>query len=168
MHGEAGELRTLADASAHSDGLAAAARRTASFYADPVAWLVVSALRAALGGAPSEVRSRVAEIGVLAVSEHGTRHTMRSVAASAARGRVSPLRFAGASPGSLAGLPCIVLGFRGPSLLLCMAPREAAGVAALTVSGWLASGQCRYAALAEHTAEGDRHTVGGRILGLVR
>ncbi|MEU7857118.1 hypothetical protein [Nonomuraea sp. NPDC049141] len=165
MYGERAGLTTLARGLRETGDLAAEGRRTASFYADPAAWLVVSAVEAALAEAPEAVRREPAEIGALAVSDHGSRHTMRSVADSAARGRVSPLRFAGANPGSLAGLLCITLGFRGPSLLVCMPPERAAPVVALIAAGWLATGQCRYVAVAEHTVNGAHHTAVGRILG---
>ncbi|MFD1544102.1 hypothetical protein [Nonomuraea guangzhouensis] len=165
MYGERPGLSTLARGLRETGDLVAEGRRTASFYADPAAWLVVSAVEAALAEAPEAVRWETAEIGALAVSDHGTRHTMRSVADSAARGRVSPLRFAGANPGSLAGLLCITLGFRGPSLLVCMPPDRAARVVALIAAGWLATGECRYVAVAEHTVNGTHHTAVGRILG---
>jgi hypothetical protein len=165
MYGERAGLATLARGLRETGDLVAEGRRTASFYADPAAWLVVSAVEAALAEAPEAVRRETAEIGALAVSDHGTRHTMRSVADSAARGRVSPLRFAGANPGSLAGLLCITLGFRGPSLLVCMPPERARAVVALIAAGWLATGQCRYVAVAEHTVNGAHHTAVGRILG---
>ncbi|MFG1965134.1 hypothetical protein [Nonomuraea sp. NPDC049028] len=164
MYGDRPGLATLAHGLCETGDLAAAGRRTASFYADPAAWLVVAAVEAALAGAPEAVRRRVAEIGALAVSDHGTRPTMRSVADTAARGRVSPLRFAGANPGSLAGLLCITLGFRGPSLLVCMPPERAGPVVALIAAGWLATGQCRYVAVAEHSENNGHHTVAARIL----
>ncbi|SEH02925.1 hypothetical protein SAMN05444920_13137 [Nonomuraea solani] len=159
------ELVTLARGRSESDDLTSAGRRTTSFYADPAAWLVVAAVEDALARAPEKVRGEPERIGALAVSDHGTRHTMSSVAATAGRGRVSPLRFAGASPGSLAGLLCIALGFRGPSLLVSMRPDRAHAVMELIASDWLATGQCRYVAVAEHTVTGDAHTVSGRILG---
>ncbi|WP_433518585.1 hypothetical protein ACQP2T_25700 [Nonomuraea sp. CA-143628] len=164
MSGDRPGLATLAHGLCETGDLAAAGRRTASFYADPAAWLVVAAVEAALAGAPEAVRRRVADIGALAVSDHGTRHTMRSVADTAARGRVSPLRFAGANPSSLAGLLCITLGFRGPSLLVCMPPERAGPVVALIAAGWLATGQCRYVAVVEHSANNGHHTAAARIL----
>ena len=164
MYGERAGLTTLARGLRETGDLAAEGRRTASFYADPAAWLVVSAVEAALAEAPEAVRREPAEIGALAVSDHGSRHTMRSVADTAARGRVSPLRFAGANPGSLAGLLCITLGFRGPSLLVCMPPERAGPIVALIAAGWLATGQCRYIAVAEHSANNGHHTVSAHIL----
>ncbi|MEU7746482.1 hypothetical protein [Nonomuraea sp. NPDC049158] len=163
-YGDRPGLVTVAHGLRETGDLAAAGRRTASFYADPAAWLVVSAVEAALAWAPEVVRRRAAEIGALAVSDHGSRHTMRSVADTAARGRVSPLRFAGANPGSLAGLLCITLGFRGPSLLVCMPPERAGPIVALIAAGWLATGQCRYVAVAEHSANNGHHTATARIL----
>ncbi|WUI03656.1 hypothetical protein OHR68_18175 [Spirillospora sp. NBC_00431] len=162
---EAKTTRVAGEGLASTADLGAARRSRASFYADPAAWLVVDAIERALDGAGERVLAARAETGVLAVSAHATRHTMRSIARQAAAGRVSPLRFAGASPGSLAGLPCIVLGLRGPSLLLGMAPETARTAALAVVSNWLATRQCRYVAVAEHTVAGTVHTVRGRILG---
>ena len=48
--------------------------------------------------------------------------TLTAIAGTAARGFVSPLRFAGANPGVLAGLACIRWKLRGPSLTFAMAP----------------------------------------------
>ncbi|MDF5755756.1 beta-ketoacyl synthase N-terminal-like domain-containing protein [Spongiactinospora sp. TRM90649] len=170
MHADAlpaGGLRTVGSGTARTGDPATAGRRAACLYADPAAWLVVASVEAALTATPPDVRARAAEFGVLAVSAHGTRHTMRELAASADRGRVSPLRFAGANPASLAGLPCIAFGFRGPSLLLCMRPGDARSIVAITASGWLASGQCRYVVVAEHTEEDGTHTVTSRVLATI-
>src|ERR671912_1135990 len=84
-------LEVLGDGVARTAELTAGRQRAASFYADPVAWLVVDAVEAALESAaaadPAEpVRSGGADVGVLAVSEHGTLHTMSGLAPGAARG----------------------------------------------------------------------------------
>ncbi|WP_131740835.1 beta-ketoacyl synthase N-terminal-like domain-containing protein [Actinomadura roseirufa] len=161
---EADGLRVAGDGLARTADLGSAGRTRASFYADPVAWLVVDALELALERAGPHAREALARTGVLAVSEYATRHTMGSIGRQAARGRVSPLRFAGASPGSLAGLACVVLGFRGPTLLLGMPPATARAAALAIVSHWTATGQCRYVAVAEHSVTGAVHTVHGRIV----
>jgi hypothetical protein len=141
-------------------------QRNASFYADPVAWLTVSALEQALEQADSspDITARGTEVGVLAVSDHATLHTMRTVAAGTARGRVSPLRFAGANPGSLAGLSCITFGFHGPTLMLSMSPKAAESVVIHVVSSWLDSG-CRYVVVNEHTVDSSgNHIVTSTIV----
>lgn len=140
-------------------------RRGASFYADPSAWLVIDAVEAALAEAGDRIRGNRAEIGVLSVSERGTLDTMRSVAAAVDRGRVSPLRFAGAGPGSMAGLACILFGFKGPSLVLSMPPEQGRRVAESLARGWLSCGGCRYVVVNEHeTGIDGSQTVRTRIV----
>lgn len=124
--------------------------RGVSFYADPVAWLVADAVGTALAAAGSSEPTAGTDVGVVAVSEHATAHTMREVATSVqGRGRVSPLRFAGAAPGSVAGLACIVHGLRGPSLLLSMSPGAARPAVAVLARDWL-GGLCTRVVVAEH------------------
>ncbi|MFV2010012.1 MULTISPECIES: beta-ketoacyl synthase N-terminal-like domain-containing protein [unclassified Micromonospora] len=131
-------------------------RRTASGYADPVAWLVADTVAEALRDAGRVVVGSGRDTGVLAVSEYATRPTMGLVAAGAGRGRVSPMRFAAANPGSIAGLACIEHRLRGPSLMLSMPPGAARPVATALLCGWLSSGACQYAVLSEH----ERHPAG--------
>jgi len=150
-----GQLSVMARAETDADALTGSRQRAASFYADPVAWLVVDAVGAALAEAGDEVRMCRNDVGVLSMSEAGTLHTMRQVESGAGRGRVSPLRFAGANPGSLAGLPCIVFGFKGPSLMLSMPPDAGRPVAAVVARAWLAAGGCRYVVVNEHEQRAD-------------
>ncbi|WP_327022960.1 hypothetical protein [Micromonospora sp. NBC_01739] len=124
--------------------------RGVGFYADPVAWLVADAVGTALEAAGLPGPTAGTEVGMVAVSEHATGHTMREVAdAVRERGRVSPLRFAGAAPGSVAGLACIVHGLRGPSLLLSMAPDAARPAVAVLAGAWLGA-SCTRLVVAEH------------------
>ncbi|GGQ65139.1 beta-ketoacyl synthase N-terminal-like domain-containing protein [Couchioplanes azureus] len=119
-----------------------------SFYADPAAWLAVEAVAAALGEAGAAVAQAGEDVGVLAISATATTRTMRAIRRTAAAGRVSPLRFAGANPGSLAGLVCIEYGFRGPSLTLSMPPEQAWPVPVIR-QDWL-DGPCRYVVTVTH------------------
>lgn len=132
-----------------------------SFYADPVAWLVTRAVEQALDG-PLE-RDQVA---VLVMSGTTTRPTMAGIADKAARGRVSPLRFAGANPGILAGLTCIQWGFTGPSLVLANDPADALDTAAAVVDLWLDSGQARHVVCVGHRADPNGHRVRCVVVGL--
>lgn len=141
-----------------SVGEPARRRQGASFYADPVAWLVTDAVAAALRDAGERVRAATTETGVLSVSREATRHTMRQLAT--ADGKVSPMRFAGASAGSIAGVPCIVFGLKGPSLVLSMPPADGRAVAQLVARSWLAAGNCRYVVLNEHESAGS----GGHVV----
>ena len=150
-------LRVVGVGAAHGSGTPER-QRAASLYADPVAWLVVDAVHAALDAAGPVGPAPAA--GVLSVSDWGTRHTMRLIGAAAVSGRVSPLRFAGASPGSIAGLACIVHRFTGPSLMLSMPPAEGREPAGLLAAAWLMAGACTHVIVNEHEVHDDGlHTV---------
>ncbi|QUQ68331.1 hypothetical protein [Kutzneria sp. CA-103260] len=131
-----------------------------SFYADPVAWLVARAVEQTLTE-PVE-RDQVA---VLVMSATTTRPTMAGIADKAARGRVSPLRFAGANPGILAGLTCIQQGFTGPSLVLANEPADALDTAAAVVDSWLDSGQARHVVCVAHRADPNGHQARAVVVG---
>ncbi|MFJ2440507.1 beta-ketoacyl synthase N-terminal-like domain-containing protein [Streptomyces sp. NPDC087658] len=143
---------------------ASCTRDRPSFYADPVAWLIVSAAEEALAACREEALAEPDEVAVLVTSEGGALPTHRRIARDTLRGRVSPLRFAGSNPGILAGLTCITLGLRGPSLVL-EAPSDEAADTALTVAGdWLRTGRARYVLWAAYRRDGDSHTAGCAVL----
>ena len=141
---------------------AAFARNSPSFFADPAAWAVTAAAADALAGSTAEVRAAVgggsgpaaAATGVIVVSPQCTATTMRAIARTAGRGFVSPLRFAGANPGVLAGLPCITWRLRGPSLVLGSDAEAALPVAAVVARSWLEFGQACYVLVAVHAVAG--------------
>jgi hypothetical protein len=138
---------------------AAFSRNSPSFFADPAAWAVTAAVADALARSAAEVRAAVdgrsgtaaTATGVLVVSAQCTATTMRAIAGTAGRGLVSPLRFAGANPGVLAGLPCITWRLRGPSLVLGSDAETALPVAAVVVRSWFELGQAGYALVAVHS-----------------
>jgi hypothetical protein len=132
-------------------------RNAASFYADPAAWLVTAAVQRALDDCAEDVLGEPDEVAVIVVSSRGTEATMMGIARSARAGRVSPLRFAGASPGILAGLPCARLGLRGPSVMVTMSGRDGLATAALLADSWLRAEQARYALVVSHRQDDDRH-----------
>lgn len=140
-------------------------RNSSSRYADPVAWLAVEAARRALERTPAVLDARE-DTAVLAVSEHGTLGTMRGIAARMRAGRISPLRFAGANPGLLAGLVCLEWGLRGPSLALTMPAALGVDTAQVVADGWLRRGQARYVLLLTHELCGPEHAASCRVLGL--
>lgn len=121
-----------------------------SFFADPVAWMVHAAVDQAVSGCAPELKTARDNVGVIVISEFATLITMRAVARTAARGRVSPLRFAGAGPSALTGLTCIRQRFRGPSLTLSMCPGDGTEPAAVVAGGWLSSGVASHVVLGAH------------------
>ncbi|HEX3647518.1 MAG TPA: beta-ketoacyl synthase N-terminal-like domain-containing protein [Pseudonocardiaceae bacterium] len=137
-------------------------RPGASFYADPVAWLVVDAVGAALRDA--DVREAATETGVLSVSREATKRTMLQLAA--AGGRVSPMKFAGASAGSITGVACIEFGLQGPSMVLSMSPSDGRPVAQVIAKSWLAAGTCRFVVLNEHESLDSGHVVHSSVVDL--
>ena len=134
------------------------AHNSPSFFADPAAWLVAAAVQDALTGCAEPVLADPDQVGVLVLSATGPTRSMREIAGTATRGMVSPLRFAGANPGVLAGLTCIRWRLRGPSLNLAMAPADGAGVAQTVVTAWLTGGQATWVLVAGHHDTGARQT----------
>ena len=132
-------------------------RNAPSFYADPAAWLVTHAVQRALDDCAEDVLGEPDEVAVIVVSSQGTEATMTGIARSARAGRVSPLRFAGASPGTLAGLPCARLGLRGPSLMVTTGGPDGLDTATLLAGTWLRAAHARYALVVSHQRDGDLH-----------
>ncbi|MFE7611095.1 beta-ketoacyl-[acyl-carrier-protein] synthase family protein [Streptomyces celluloflavus] len=140
--------RVLGSATVVAEDPADHAVNQPSFYADPAAWLVAETVDRALADCAEPVLDAADDTGIVVMSATGSERTMRRIAASVPRSRVSPLRFAGANPGVLAGLPALRHGLRGPSLLLAAHPDEAAPVAFTVIGEWLADGHARHVLLA--------------------
>ncbi|MER5648742.1 hypothetical protein [Streptosporangium sp. NPDC002524] len=140
--------------------------RIPSLYADPLSWLVVDAVDDALSTCAEDLDAVRDEVAVILVSALCTLQTMEAVARSARSGRVSPLRFAGASPGGAGSLACVVRGFKGPSLTLATGPGRGVPVARTLARSWLRSGAAEYVVVSVHHAEGDgRHRVRTTVVG---
>ena len=153
----AGGFSVIGSGSAASANPAEFARNAPSFFADPVAWLVSAAVGRALDDCPDDLAGRPDKVGVIALSGTCTGLTMAALAASAGRGMVSPLRFAGANPGVLAGLPCIRWRFRGPTLTLAMPPAHGLEPATVVAGAWLHGGQASHVLIATHRVEDAVH-----------
>ncbi len=114
--------------------------RTVVRYADPAAWITATAVARAAAHLKDQLAGMRERVGVIVVSDHGPAETMEVVAAAAAAGTSSPLRYPAANPGSLAGVTCIVLGFRGPTLNLTMPPAQGVAAGLLMAGAWLRRG----------------------------
>jgi hypothetical protein len=129
-------------------------------YADPAAWTVATATARAFAAARSEVTAAGDAIGVLVTSARGPVETIAAVAQAAREGFSSPLRYPASNPGSLAGVTCIALGLRGPTLMLTMPPAEGAPLGLLLGGRWIERGDvpivvvatCRERSPGKHTA----------------
>ncbi|MBP2330540.1 hypothetical protein JOF56_010925 [Kibdelosporangium banguiense] len=143
-------------------------RRIPSMYVDPVSWLVLEAVDEALADCPDTVRQSPDEVAVMLVSTHATLHTMTEIAKAIPSGRLSPLRFAGASPGGAASLTCLVHKFRGPSLMMTTTPDEGWPAALTMARFWLRTGAATSVVLSAHTASDHGHRVRTVVLGANR
>ena len=140
----------VATGSAGATDPAEFSRNGPSFFVDPSGWLVAAAVTDALSRSGEPVLATPDQVGMVVLGNTATATAMRELARGAARGLVSPLRFAGANPGVLAGLPCIQWKLRGPSLTFTMDPAAGIGVAATVVGSWLRGGQANYVVVAAH------------------
>jgi Beta-ketoacyl synthase, N-terminal domain len=125
-----------------------------SMFADPVGWLVAEVVQSRLAAVSTADPEHT---GLVVVSEIATAETMGRLAVTARAGRVSPLRFAGANPGVVAGLACIRSGLRGPALLLTMAPAAGLPIAAMMARAWLRDGAASAVLVVEHELSTDAH-----------
>ncbi|MCK7624963.1 polyketide synthase [Streptomyces sp. RS10V-4] len=139
-------------------------RNGSSLFADPVAWLMTEAVARAAADCDTDLTAAGDHVGLIAISDLCTMDTMRTIARATPRGRLSPLKFAGANPGSVAGLPCIRHGFRGPTLALAMPPAPALPAALAMAEGWIARGSARHVLIAAHRRDGDAHGARAYVL----
>ena len=139
-------------------------KQTASVYADPVSWLVFDAVEHAVDGWAEELLSARETVGHIVVSDHCTTYTMRAIAAAIPQGRISPLRFSGANPGSVCGLTSQLLGFGGPSLTLSMPPEKGLPPAVTIARVWLRRRSAVHVLITSHSADESGHRVISTIL----
>ncbi len=154
-------LALLGHATVRGDDPARFAANRSSFYVDPVAWMVAAAAREAIAccESPLTADNDNDNVGVLVLGGTSTLPTSSIIASGARRGRVSPLRFAGANPGMLAGLTCIQLGLRGPSLVVRSDLAHGLGTAQALLETWLHGGRADTVLLAACHRESAEYVV---------
>jgi hypothetical protein len=135
---------------------AAPHRRIPSLYADPASWAVLAAVDELWAACPDEVQAPATTAMVL-VSTHCTVDTMAGIARAVPGGRLSPLRFAGASAGGPISLVCMVHGLRGPTLVITTDPAEGLPAARTMARHWLRTGAASHVLVGVH----DRDPLGG-------
>lgn len=131
-------------------------RRIPSRYADPASWAVLAAVDELWAGCPDGVPAPATTAMVL-VSAHCTMDTMAGIAGAVPGGRLSPLRFAGASAGGPISLVSMVHGLRGPTLVITTEPAEGVPAARTLARHWLRTAAASHVAVAVH----DRDPLGG-------
>jgi hypothetical protein len=136
-------------------------------YADPAAWIVATAVARALAAAPEAVKAAGDRIGVVVTSPRGPVETMTWIATATREGYSSPLRYPATNPGSLAGVACIALTLRGPTLVLTMPPAQGAPLAITLGARWIARGDVALALVASCRDHGEpgKHTARCLLVG---
>jgi hypothetical protein len=142
-------LVTLAAARLARLATAPPPRRIPSLYADPASWAVLEAVDELWAGYPDEAQAPGTTAMVL-VSTHSTVDTMSGIARAAPGGRLSPMRFAGASAGGPISLVCMAHGLRGPTLMITTDPAEGLPTARTMARHWLRTGAASHVVVAVH------------------
>ena len=109
-------------------------RNKPSFYATPVAWAAANFTQLLIEDEGGIVPHHT---GMIVVSDECSLSTIRELSRTAAQGTISPLRFAGASPSIVAGLPALQQGIRGPTLCLTMPPDHASSAIVAMINYWI-------------------------------
>lgn len=109
-------------------------RNRPSFFASPIAWAAADFAQSLIDEQGTIVPHHT---GMLVISDDCSLSTIRDLSRTAAQGNVSPLRFAGASPSIVAGLPALEQGIRGPAVCLTMPPAHAASAVSALLHYWM-------------------------------
>jgi hypothetical protein len=136
-------------------------RNRPSFYATPVAWAAADFTQLLIGDEGGIVPHHT---GMIVVSDECSLSTIRDLSRTAAQGTISPLRFAGASPSIVAGLPALQQGIRGPTLSLTMPPDHASSAIVALINYWIRYGNIVSVIAIAHYKQGEgRHLFKGLI-----
>lgn len=128
-------------------------RNRPSFYAPPVAWAAANFTQLLIGGEGGIVPHHT---GMIVVSDECSLSTIRDLSLTAAQGTISPLRFAGASPSIVAGLPALEQGIRGPTVCLTMPPGHASNAIFAMIDYWIKHNNIVAVIAIAHFKQGER------------
>jgi hypothetical protein len=128
-------------------------RNRPSFYATPVAWAAANFTRSLIEDEGGIVPHHTA---MIVVSDECSLSTIRDLSRTAAQGTISPLRFAGASPSIVAGLPALEEGIRGPTLCLTMPPAHASSAIVALTNYWIRYNNIVAVIVIAHYKQGER------------
>lgn len=138
------------------------ARNRPSLYATPVAWATADFAQLLIDDDGGGIVPH--HTGMIVVSDECSLSTIRDLSRTAAQGTISPLRFAGASPSIVAGLPALQQGIRGPTLSLTMSPNHASSAIVATIDYWIRySNIVSVLAIAHYKESERRHLFKGFI-----
>jgi hypothetical protein len=129
-------------------------RNRPSFYAAPVAWAAADFTQLLIADEGGIVPNHT---GMIVVSDECSLSTIRDLSRTAAHGTISPLRFAGASPSIVAGLPALQQGIRGPTLSLTMPPDHASNAIVAMIDYWIRYSNIASVIAIAHYKQDERH-----------
>jgi hypothetical protein len=136
-------------------------RNRPSFYATPIAWAVADFTRSLIDDEGGIVPHHT---GMIVASDECSLYTIRELSRTAAQGTISPLRFAGATPSIVAGLPALEQGIRGPTVTLTMPPEHASSAIMAMIDYWFGySKMTSVIAIAHHGLGEGRHLIEGLL-----
>lgn len=135
-------------------------RNRPSFYATPVAWAAADFVQLLIEDEGGIVPHHT---GMIVVSDECSLSTIRDLSRTAAQGTISPLRFAGASPSIVAGLPALQQGIRGPTLSLTMPPDHASSAIVAMINYWIRCCNIVSVIAIAHYKQDERHLFKGLI-----
>lgn len=139
------------------------AKNRPSLYATPLAWATADFTQSLIDADGGVVLPY--QTGMIVVSDECSLSTIRELSRTAAQGTISPLRFAGASPSVVAGLPALQQGLRGPTLSLTMPPQHAPSAIVATIDYWMRySNVLAVLAIAHHREGERRHLLKGLVV----
>jgi len=130
------------------------AQNKPSFYATPVAWAAANFTQLLIDSEDNIVPHRT---GIIVASNECSLSTIRDIGRTAKQGSISPLRFAGASPSILAGLPALQQRLRGPTLCLTMPPEYAPGAMVALITYWIKYADIVSVIAIAHYKQRDNH-----------
>lgn len=128
-------------------------RNRPSFYATPLAWAAANFTQLLIEDEGGIVPHHT---GMIVVSDECSLSTIRDLSRTAAQGTISPLRFAGASPSIVVGLPALQQGIRGPTLSLTMPPEHASSAIVALINYWIRYGDIVSVIVIAHYKQGER------------
>ncbi|WP_414502462.1 hypothetical protein [Zymobacter sp. IVIA_5232.4 C2] len=131
----------------------------ASLYADPLSWLVLSAVESAVASTRDALDASRRTVGHIVISDTCTLHTLHAIARTVPSGHVSPLKFSGACPGLVCCLPSQLLGFSGPSIALSMLGLLGQPHAMTLAQTWLKDQAASHVIVTVHDADASGHRV---------
>lgn len=131
----------------------------ASLYADPLSWLVLEAVEQAITEHRDVITSACSSVGHIAISDHCTLKTIHDISATLSSGHLSPLRFSGACPGMVIGLPSQFLRFSGPSIVWSMPSDNMQIYAAALAQIWLDEGSATHVIITDHHVDESGHHI---------